>query len=56
MAQLKSSSSNEAKSDTYSKHNFEPDDEEVSMIFGFEENDARQKLHSFPKCSRLVIR
>ncbi|XP_041765570.1 dynein intermediate chain 3, axonemal-like [Anopheles merus] len=55
VAQLKSSSSNEAKSDTYSKHNFEPDDEEVSMIFGFEENDARQKLHSFPKCSRLVI-
>uniref|UniRef100_A0A182PKY4 WD repeat-containing protein 63 n=1 Tax=Anopheles epiroticus TaxID=199890 RepID=A0A182PKY4_9DIPT len=55
MAQLKSSSSNEAKSDTYSKHNFEPDDEEVSMIFGFEESDARQKLHNFPKCSRLVI-
>ncbi|XP_050074331.1 dynein axonemal intermediate chain 3-like [Anopheles maculipalpis] len=55
MAQLKSSTSNEAKSDTYSKHNFEPDDEEVSMIFGFEENDARQKLHNFPKCSRLVI-
>uniref|UniRef100_A0A182LUZ1 WD repeat-containing protein 63 n=1 Tax=Anopheles culicifacies TaxID=139723 RepID=A0A182LUZ1_9DIPT len=55
MAQLKSSSSNEAKSDTYSKHNFEPDDEEVAMIFGFEENDARQKLHNFPKCSRLVI-
>ncbi|XP_049297901.1 dynein axonemal intermediate chain 3-like [Anopheles funestus] len=55
MAQLKSSTSNEAKSDTYSKLNFEPDDEEVSMIFGFEENDARQKLHNFPKCSRLVI-
>uniref|UniRef100_A0A182SVJ6 Uncharacterized protein n=1 Tax=Anopheles maculatus TaxID=74869 RepID=A0A182SVJ6_9DIPT len=55
MAQLKSSTSNEAKSDTYSKHNFEPDDEEVSMIFGFEETDARQKLHNFPKCSRLVI-
>uniref|UniRef100_A0A182JAB9 WD repeat-containing protein 63 n=1 Tax=Anopheles atroparvus TaxID=41427 RepID=A0A182JAB9_ANOAO len=31
------------------------EDEEVSMIFGFEENDARQKLNSFPKCARLVI-
>ncbi|XP_053678743.1 dynein axonemal intermediate chain 3-like [Anopheles nili] len=61
MAQLKSSTSNEAKSDRLgdgtagAKHNFELDDEEVSMIFGFEENDARQKLLNFPKCSRLVI-
>uniref|UniRef100_A0A182QVK8 WD repeat-containing protein 63 n=1 Tax=Anopheles farauti TaxID=69004 RepID=A0A182QVK8_9DIPT len=55
MAQLKSSSSNEAKTDTLTKHNFDPDDEEVSMIIGFEENEARQKLHNFPKCSRLVI-
>uniref|UniRef100_A0A182N0U4 WD repeat-containing protein 63 n=1 Tax=Anopheles dirus TaxID=7168 RepID=A0A182N0U4_9DIPT len=55
MAQLKPSTSNEAKSDTLSKYNLDPDDEEVSMIVGFEESDARQKLHHFPKCSRLVI-
>ncbi|XP_050089021.1 dynein axonemal intermediate chain 3 [Anopheles aquasalis] len=31
------------------------EDEEVALIFNFEEKDARQKLASFPKCSRLVI-
>ncbi|KFB38102.1 AGAP000990-PA-like protein [Anopheles sinensis] len=58
MANQKSNNVPDAKFDRSDGHRltFEcSEDEEVSMIFGFEENDARQKLNSFPKCSRLVI-
>ncbi|XP_055587594.1 dynein axonemal intermediate chain 3 [Uranotaenia lowii] len=31
------------------------EDEEISMIFGFNEEEARQRLISFPKATRMVI-
>ncbi|XP_035784344.1 WD repeat-containing protein 63-like [Anopheles albimanus] len=64
MAQLKAGvSSSDAKASercgdlaATAKTSFDcSEDEEVALIFNFEEKDARQKLASFPKCARLVI-
>lgn len=61
MSHLKSTSGfDDGKSDKSdrSEDNLEFDsseDEEISIIFGFKEDEARQRLTSFPKSTRLVI-
>lgn len=48
----------DAKADKPSEDNLgfdSSEDEEISMLFGFKEDDARQKLVSFPKSVRIVI-
>ncbi|XP_058811062.1 dynein axonemal intermediate chain 3 [Topomyia yanbarensis] len=60
-SRLKSTSGlDDGKSDISDRteENFEFDsseDEEISMIFGFKEEEARQRLISFPNSTRLVI-
>ncbi|XP_065089319.1 dynein axonemal intermediate chain 3 [Ochlerotatus camptorhynchus] len=61
MSHLKSTTGfDDGKSDKSdrSEENFELDsseDEEISMIFGFKEDEARQRLINFPKSTRMVI-
>ncbi|XP_053699014.1 dynein axonemal intermediate chain 3 [Sabethes cyaneus] len=59
MNQLKSNTAMaDGKSEKLPDENFvfdSSEDEEISMIFGFKEDDAQQKLISFPKSIRIVI-
>ncbi|XP_058442793.1 dynein axonemal intermediate chain 3 [Malaya genurostris] len=61
MSHLKSTTGfDDGKSDRSDKsdENFvfdSSEDEEITMIFGFKEDEARQRLISFPKSTRMVI-